>query len=92
MWESIYQLESEKFDLTEKMKRQKYEVRHLADKPHGPLKTKTVAKFSFCFLFVSDQGPPEQNSTRAEVVSQFCLSQILIPQHRSTRLAALRTL
>lgn len=27
MWEWIYQLESEKFDLTEKMKRQKYEVR-----------------------------------------------------------------
>uniref|UniRef100_A0A3Q3LWL9 Troponin T, slow skeletal muscle n=1 Tax=Mastacembelus armatus TaxID=205130 RepID=A0A3Q3LWL9_9TELE len=26
MWEWIYQLESEKFDLTEKMKRQKYEV------------------------------------------------------------------
>lgn len=27
LWEWIYQLESEKFDLTEKMKRQKYEVR-----------------------------------------------------------------
>lgn len=31
MWEWIYQLESEKFDLTEKMKRQKYEVRHLTE-------------------------------------------------------------
>ncbi|XP_034715684.1 troponin T, slow skeletal muscle-like isoform X4 [Etheostoma cragini] len=30
MWECIYQLESEKFDLTEKTKRQKYEVSHLA--------------------------------------------------------------
>lgn len=26
MWDCIHQLESEKFDLTEKMKRQKYEV------------------------------------------------------------------
>lgn len=31
MWEWIYQLESEKFDLTEKMRRQKYEVSHLAE-------------------------------------------------------------
>uniref|UniRef100_A0A3Q3K430 Troponin T, slow skeletal muscle n=1 Tax=Monopterus albus TaxID=43700 RepID=A0A3Q3K430_MONAL len=30
MWERIYQLESEKFDLTEKMRRQKYEVSQLA--------------------------------------------------------------
>uniref|UniRef100_A0A3Q3GQC8 Troponin T, slow skeletal muscle n=1 Tax=Labrus bergylta TaxID=56723 RepID=A0A3Q3GQC8_9LABR len=28
MWECIYQLESDKFDLTEKMRRQKYEVSH----------------------------------------------------------------
>lgn len=32
LWENIYDLESEKFDLTEKMKRQKYEVRHVADR------------------------------------------------------------
>lgn len=31
MWECIYQLESEKFDLTEKMKRQKYEVSRLPE-------------------------------------------------------------
>lgn len=31
LWESIYELESEKFDLTEKMKSQKYEVSHLAE-------------------------------------------------------------
>uniref|UniRef100_A0A8C9XRH0 Troponin T, slow skeletal muscle n=1 Tax=Sander lucioperca TaxID=283035 RepID=A0A8C9XRH0_SANLU len=31
MWECIYQLESEKFDLTEKTRRQKYEVSHLAE-------------------------------------------------------------
>lgn len=31
MWEWIYQLESEKFDLTEKMRRQKYEVGNLAE-------------------------------------------------------------
>lgn len=31
LWEWIYELESEKFDLTEKMKRQKYEVRTTAD-------------------------------------------------------------
>lgn len=31
IWECIYQLESEKFDLTEKMKRQKYEVNQLAE-------------------------------------------------------------
>lgn len=31
MWECIHQLESEKFDLTEKMKRQKYEVSNLAE-------------------------------------------------------------
>lgn len=30
MWDSIHQLESEKFDLTEKMKRQKYEVSRVA--------------------------------------------------------------
>lgn len=30
MWDCIHQLESEKFDLTEKMKRQKYEVSHIA--------------------------------------------------------------
>uniref|UniRef100_A0A4W6G4S5 Troponin T, slow skeletal muscle n=1 Tax=Lates calcarifer TaxID=8187 RepID=A0A4W6G4S5_LATCA len=35
MWEWIYQLESEKFDLTEKMKRQKYEVSHLAKNPQN---------------------------------------------------------
>uniref|UniRef100_M4AH15 Troponin T, slow skeletal muscle n=1 Tax=Xiphophorus maculatus TaxID=8083 RepID=M4AH15_XIPMA len=36
MWEWIYQLESEKFDLTEKMKKQKYEVNlHLSTKGHG---------------------------------------------------------
>uniref|UniRef100_A0A3Q0SJD1 Troponin T, slow skeletal muscle n=1 Tax=Amphilophus citrinellus TaxID=61819 RepID=A0A3Q0SJD1_AMPCI len=35
MWEWIYHLESEKFDLTEKMKRQKYEVRHGKGKVGG---------------------------------------------------------
>uniref|UniRef100_A0A8C2YWN4 Troponin T, slow skeletal muscle n=2 Tax=Cyclopterus lumpus TaxID=8103 RepID=A0A8C2YWN4_CYCLU len=30
MWEKIYQLESEKFDLTERTRRQKYEVSHRA--------------------------------------------------------------
>lgn len=39
MWECIHQLESEKFDLTEKMKRQKYEVSNLAeDIQNGTLK------------------------------------------------------
>ncbi|MEQ2292435.1 Troponin T, slow skeletal muscle [Ameca splendens] len=32
MWESIYQLESEKFDLTEKMKKQKYEINVLLNR------------------------------------------------------------
>ncbi|GLD57437.1 troponin T, slow skeletal muscle-like isoform X1 [Lates japonicus] len=32
MWEWIYQLESEKFDLTEKMKRQKYEINVLLNR------------------------------------------------------------
>ncbi|KAM3591359.1 uncharacterized protein V6R79_000722 [Siganus canaliculatus] len=32
MWECIYQLESEKFDLTEKMKRQKYEINVLLNR------------------------------------------------------------
>lgn len=39
MWECIHQLESEKFDLTEKMKRQKYEVSNFAeDIQNGTLK------------------------------------------------------
>lgn len=39
MWECIYQLESEKFDLTEKMRRQKYEVSNLTvNIPNGILK------------------------------------------------------
>lgn len=31
MWDCIHQLESEKFDLTEKMRRQKYEVSRVAE-------------------------------------------------------------
>uniref|UniRef100_A0A3Q3W1Q6 Troponin T, slow skeletal muscle n=1 Tax=Mola mola TaxID=94237 RepID=A0A3Q3W1Q6_MOLML len=45
MWECIYELESEKFDLTEKMKRQKYEVGHLAENTHNSiLETATFKK------------------------------------------------
>lgn len=36
MWDCIHQLESEKFELTEKMKRQKYEVSRMAENfPNG---------------------------------------------------------
>ncbi|XP_053196856.1 troponin T, slow skeletal muscle-like isoform X1 [Scomber japonicus] len=42
MWEWIYQLESEKFDLTEKMKRQKYEINVLLNRIQHAQKFKKV--------------------------------------------------
>ncbi|XP_034070273.1 troponin T, slow skeletal muscle-like [Gymnodraco acuticeps] len=42
MWECIYQLESEKFDLTEKTKRQKYEVKVLLNRIQQAQKFKKV--------------------------------------------------
>lgn len=45
MWDCIYQLESEKFDLTEKMKRQKYEVSHIAESfQNSILKTINISR------------------------------------------------
>lgn len=52
MWQCIYQLESEKFDLTEKMKRQKYEVGALLPQyeqdyisAHGEVSPFTIVTF-----------------------------------------------
>nr|XP_054605146.1 troponin T, slow skeletal muscle isoform X1 [Nothobranchius furzeri] len=42
MWEWIYQLESEKFDLTEKMKKQKYEINVLLNRIQHAQKFKKV--------------------------------------------------
>uniref|UniRef100_A0A3Q3M4G4 Troponin T, slow skeletal muscle n=1 Tax=Mastacembelus armatus TaxID=205130 RepID=A0A3Q3M4G4_9TELE len=44
MWEWIYQLESEKFDLTEKMKRQKYEINVLLNRIQHAQKLKNTKK------------------------------------------------
>ncbi|XP_056885611.1 troponin T, slow skeletal muscle-like isoform X1 [Takifugu flavidus] len=42
LWENIYDLESEKFDLTEKMKRQKYEIKVLLNRIQHAQKFKKV--------------------------------------------------
>lgn len=72
LWESIYELESEKFDLTEKMKSQKYEVSHLAERKQQ-MKCGVMSIFRSIFLFMyllPDQSPPQQNPARSEIVSQ----------------------
>ena len=69
MWEWIYQLESEKFDLTEKMKRQKYEVSHLVEN----IQNLDFKNGSFVIsqpFYFSDKRSPEQNPTCSEIVSQ----------------------
>ncbi len=72
LWDCIYELESEKFDLTEKMRRQKYEVSHLTELVQNSiLKHANLWNQGLCVvvLFFSDQCPPEQNPACPEIVS-----------------------
>lgn len=53
MWDCIHELESEKFDLTEKMKRQKYEVSRNAENFQNRLtcRVQDVCVCVFFFIF-----------------------------------------
>ncbi|XP_051273490.1 troponin T, slow skeletal muscle-like isoform X3 [Dicentrarchus labrax] len=66
MWECIYKLESEKFDLTEKMRRQKYEVSRSTENIRN-LKNLPFVRSDCMFFFLSDQRPPEPNPTCSEI-------------------------
>lgn len=78
MWECIYELESEKFDLTEKMKRQKYEVGHLAENTHNSILETATLSFQILSC-LADHRPPQQNPPRPEIVSQSACLKLPTP-------------
>lgn len=81
MWECIHQLESEKFDLTEKMKRQKYEVSNLAeDIQNGTLKMVNLSCQILFFVSRSTSSWTESNMLRN------CESTCLSPRPKKDKL------